>query len=408
MINQLHNNYGFDLSLIRSLINSVKYSLNPILSTEVSDEDYDKGWIDENGVIYSKDKFRLLSVGEAQEVLDSYKVLPGTKVICDYAFFESNLQSVILPDSVTHIGEHAFDCCMNLKSIRFPKSLRVLSAESFISCGFESIEMPEGLIEVGSAAFENCESLRSVKFNDKLESLDCTFRFCKSLKHVVLPESLSTIGWRLFEGCESLESVFLPRNLIRIDDNPFVGCKRLKQISCATSSFVFSDNALYTKDKTRIISYLGTESHPKLPNSLVEIGGSAFSHCDSLQSIFIPKGVKMIEDDAFSECEALNEITIPNSVTRIGASAFSGCIALKSICVPESVDEVDFHAFGGCSSLQSITFLGHVKHFGVREYFDGVFLSLGCPSLKSIYIPKGSYSYYVSLLPDERDKLCEF
>ena len=98
LINQLHNNYGFDLSLIRSLINSVKYSLNPILSTEVSDEDYDKGWIDENGVIYSKDKFRLLSVGEAQEVLDSYKVLPGTKVICDYAFFESNLQSVILPE----------------------------------------------------------------------------------------------------------------------------------------------------------------------------------------------------------------------------------------------------------------------------------------------------------------------
>ena len=118
-----------------------------------------------------------------------------------------------------------------------------------------------------------------------------------------------------------------------------------------------------------------------IPNSVTDIGSSAFSGCTSLTSIVIGNGVTTIGKSAFSMCTSLTSITIPNSVTSIGNSAFGRCTSLTSIVIPNSVTNIGDHAFSGCTKLTSIV-IGN----GITTIGDSVFQE--CHSLTSIVIPE--------------------
>ena len=78
------------------------------------------------------------------------------------------------------------------------------------------------------------------------------------------------------------------------------------------------------------------------------IGKCAFSDCESLVSITLPKGVKTIGEYAFLYCMSLTSITIPKGVTEIGEWAFGNCSSLASITLPEGVTEIGEYAFYNC------------------------------------------------------------
>ena len=78
-------------------------------------------------------------------------------------------------------------------------------------------------------------------------------------------------------------------------------------------------------------AYCSSLTSVTIPESVTEIGGSAFSVCSGLTSVMIPNSVTTIGDVAFYNCSSLTSVTIPNSVTSIGSSAFSGCSGMTSI-----------------------------------------------------------------------------
>lgn len=109
----------FTLALVQGDLSKVSFRLlsldrpqEPpvVLSTEVSDEDWANVWTDEYGAEYSRDRKRLIEVSRN---LENYEIRKGTKVICDSAFEGCEyLRQVIIPDSVTSIGECAFVFCI--------------------------------------------------------------------------------------------------------------------------------------------------------------------------------------------------------------------------------------------------------------------------------------------------------
>lgn len=119
-----------------------------------------------------------------------------------------------------------------------------------------------------------------------------------------------------------------------------------------------------------------------LPDSIMEIGASAFSWCKALEEINIPDGVKCLSSNMLDGCAALKAIKIPDTVERICESAFSGCKSIERIDIPDSVTEVMSGAFGGCRTIKEMVLPSSVKELG-RNVF------IGCSALKHIVLPDG-------------------
>lgn len=119
---------------------------NETLSTKVTEEDIKNGIEDEFGVVYSADGKRLLKC--KSEELMSYVIKEGTQVICNSAFDDVSLQQITIPDSVTSIGDWAFECCDSLRQINIPDSVTYISEVAFAWCeSLQQILIPEGTTE---------------------------------------------------------------------------------------------------------------------------------------------------------------------------------------------------------------------------------------------------------------------
>lgn len=129
-------------------------------STKVTQEDLNNGVRESSGAIYSADGSRLL---KGPDILMAYAIKAGTKIIADKAFYQySNLISITIPDSVTHIGVSAFQNCQSLEYVHLSKNLTHICEKAFYGCIFlHSIDLPQSLSQIGESAFYGCRTLIS-------------------------------------------------------------------------------------------------------------------------------------------------------------------------------------------------------------------------------------------------------
>ena len=121
-----------------------------------------------------------------------------------------------------------------------------------------------------------------------------------------------------------LKCISIPKSVICLNGNPFAEWNG--KLECLSPNFVYDDDVLFNKDKSRIISFRNQNIKSYvIPSGITSIGDSAFSGSDSLSEIVIPSSVTSIGDGAFSYCRSLSEIVIPSSVTSIGKGAFCFC-----------------------------------------------------------------------------------
>ena len=347
------------------------------LPTKATDEELKEAFVDEWGVKYSKDGRKLLKA--PYELNGTYSIRKGTKIICDWAFGWSkfigcrSLTSLVIPDSVTNIGDYAFSGCRSLTSLVIPDSVTNIGDYAFWNCrSLTNIVIPDSVTSIGDNAFEYCFSLSNLIIPDGVTSIgDGAFVGCNSLSSVVIPDSVSCIGNNAFWGCESLTDIVIPDSVASIGDYAFYDCSSLTEVVIPDSVTSIGDKAFFwCRSLTDIV----------IPESVVNLKGNPFCRWDGelkclspyfiydnkvlfdkdkskiiafrdkdTTSYAIPDSVTCIEDNAFSACRSLTDIVIPDGVTSIGYCAFEGCSSLSSVVIPDGITSIGEYAFRGCS-----------------------------------------------------------
>ncbi len=343
-----------------SSLNSIKLSDN--IKSIGSDAFYNTGFYN-NSNNWSNDLLYLgkyLLAANKNFNMSNLTIKSGTTVIADSIFIVerygptysgsgANLQSVVIPSSVTHIGNAAFEQCINLKSV----------------------SLSNGLQYIGNRAFAECSQLNNIN----------------------IPSSVTYLGFNAFEACEKLSVINVPSSVNYIGDQAFYRCSDLKEINVETNNKNYSseNGALFDKNKTILIKFPEGKNilEYTITDSVNYISDNAFYNCKNLENINLPKNLEYIGYEVFAYCENLKTIIIPNAIEKINMYTFSDCKNLKDIFIPSSVTSIDIDAFYGCESLTD------VYYGGSKENWEKVTVDYGNDSLLNATI------HYNSSMPGE-------
>ena len=335
--------------------------------------------------------------------------------IGDDVFYNcSALTSVSIPNSVTSIGSAVFTKCNNLAEINVESDNTNYTSENGIlfnkaktklicypASKTGTYNIPNSVKSIDDYAFYNCSGLTSVTIPNSVTSIGAdAFLGCSGLASVTIPNSVTSIDNVAFKGCSGLTSITIPNSVTTIGEEVFTGCSKLTDINVesANAKYTSENGVLFNKAKTKLICYpAGKTGAYDIPNSVTNIGWSAFEGCSGLTSVTIPNSVKIIDNEAFRYCSGLTSVTIPNSVKTISYSTFGDCSSLKTVIIGNSVTTIESTAFEYCTSLTSVTIPNSVTGIAL-------FAFRGCSNMKTFVIPKSVTSIGMNAF-DRSDKV---
>ncbi len=284
---------------------------------------------------------------------------------------EGQLNSVIVPNTVTIIGESAFASSPHLSLVILPNSIESFGPGAFASCyGLTSLRLPEGFTTISERMFFDCTGLTNIEIPSSVTRIEKSAFEMSYITTIDIPESVTYIGESSFKSCTRLTSIDIPNSVTEIGPSAFYYCLALQSVHLPETLQVIPESLF-----ERCVSL----STIDIPATVTEIGASAFCYTTAVTEMVIPDAVQSIGDEAFLGCSRLSSITLSSHLGSINVGLFQDCTALQSITVPESVVAISRNAFKQ-SGLVSITFEGDIDDIGGAAFS-------GCTSLRHIVLP---------------------
>ena len=318
----------------RFWVGNLQYEVTSTNPSEVEVHDADTSTTNANiptSVTYGGTTYSVTSIGSL-----AFSFAIDQSTVFEY---NNNLTSVIIPNSVTIIGEAAFVGCNSLTSIDIPNSVISIGNSAFENCeSLTSVNIPNSVAYIGENAFSSCSSLTSsITIPNSVTSIgDGVFYGCSSLTSVNIPNSVSSIGNFAFYGCSSLTSVNIPNSVTSIGNFAFRGCSSLTSVTCLATNppilegnYVFDrpNNATLTVPCGSLEAYSSSTSWDEFFNSRIEEDCSGLEKAESTELSVYPNP---------TSCK----LTFDNAVERIDVIDISG----KTIQTYENASEINIES----------------------------------------------------------------
>ena len=214
----------------------------------------------------------------------------------------SHLERIILPTTITTIGEAAFKGCSSLKVVsNFPTSLETLNNYLFMDCkAMTQFTLSENVKHIGQQVFSGCTNLKDIQ----------------------LPAGLKTLGYQSLAGT-AIEQVVLPATITTMADEVFKQCRNLRQAT-------FAEGFVLALPK---LTFWNCQSLEKvnLQGTMVDILEGAFQGCSKLTAFAIPEGIINLGSKVFKDCSSLATVTLPATLDVIGRECFKGCPLISQL-----------------------------------------------------------------------------
>ncbi len=332
------------------------------------------------------------------------------------AFASSIVTSLIIPASVTNIGDSAFFNCSGLTNMMFLGNAPTLGSGAFNKAtsltvyyysdaagwgatyggrpavgvlpytyttnnntititghlgGGVALTVPSSIngypvVNIGDYAFAN-GNLTSISIPTGVTSVgNHAFDSCSSLVSISFPNTLTGIGQYAFYGSMFGANVTIPSSMTSVGDYAFA--------YCGMSAITIPNSVTNIGNSSFSYSSLSSVT---IPGSVKTIGTGAFKY-SGLNSVVISNGVTTISDEAFSHCEGLTSVTMPDSVTSLGLQAFA-YDALTSLTIPKGLTQIPGEAFAG-NAMTQLIIPSHVTSIDYSAFS-------GCYLLTDVFLP---------------------
>lgn len=275
------------------------------------------------------------------------------------AFYNCNLTSVTIPESVTTIGYNAFiSVGRSLETVYF-------NAINCTTCGgafspIKTLIIGDNVKNIPDYAFRANKdrwygNVESVVFGNSVTTIGTMAFYNSSLSSIVLPESVKTIKDRAFESSYALKSAIILGSVAEMGKDVFNDCTGMTRVAYPahlsnpfpTNAYSFAyvpenvryeNGCLYDPDKTAILFGPWVEGEYRLPETITTIAENAFRGCSAMNSVTFRSSLRNIGKGAFTGCSGLTSLTSYVSPAPLfDISAFTDLYDIVAVNIPDNI-----------------------------------------------------------------------
>ena len=417
------------------MYNGLAYNINGTTPTNVEVTTPTGGYTSLGGditipkTVYNNNKtYTVTSIGSKAflncAAITSIVIPPTVELIRQYAFQRcSGLKTVTFQDAanskLAEIGYYAFSES-GLTSITLPQSVKTLSDHMFYKCeDLTTASLPNGLTSCGSSTFLGCTSLKTVNIPTGLEAVPQAFLYkCNNVKSITIPSNIKKIGGAAF-AFTGITSITIPSGVTNLGSEAFRACSGLTSITIPSS---VTETENYESNHRGIFLDCTGLTSVNVQNSIIWF--REFKGCTSLKNVTLGKNVVDIRwrDDypdyfpfigcpienltvssnvaadivVYGDSQAqstLKTLTLNDGVTALPENAFAGCSALEKVTLPRGLESIGNSAFKNCTRMGDLI-AQMPKPFAIdASVFSGVQQHGYC----DLHVPAGSSGRYKAM-----------
>ena len=341
-------------------------------------------------------------VGSSKKV----EVPEGVTALATSLFWDNQaIEEVVLPESLINLGGDTFYNCFNMKKVNIPKNVKFMGNNPFAGCPRLNLVNESN----------NFNFIDGVLYNKDFSRLIyCSIKEVKDTYKI--NELTKIVGKHSFYLCDDLKEITIPKSVIKLENNPFSGCRNLNIVNNSNYYHVI-DKVIYDKDKKSIIGCLNSiETNELILLDVDRICRNSFWNCKGIKKLVLPKTLKTIGYNPFVGCSniefvsnspayevinnalygedrrrlvcypakyAVGEIHLPDEVITLERGAFSGCDKLTSIHL-HNVSIISKACFTNCNLLEEVYCSDLVGYIGEWAFAH-------CKNLKKISVYKDCF-----------------